>query len=48
MSCEANVYGEDTWTVVGSLPAAVTGVRGVNIDNRVLMIGNQIILHQNL
>ena len=39
-SCEVNVAGEDSWTITsGSLPAAVVGLRGVTLDNRVLMTG---------
>ena len=39
-SCEINVAGTDNWTPMTSLPGKRSGLRGLTIDNRVLMIGN--------
>ena len=39
-SCEVNIAGEDNWSTMTSLPGARYTVRGLTIDNRVLMIGS--------
>ena len=38
-SCEVNVAGEDNWSTMTSLPGERSGVRGLTIDNRVLITG---------
>ena len=38
-SCEINVAGQDNWSAMTSLPDVRVGVRGLTIDNHVLMIG---------
>ena len=43
-SCEVNVAGEDNWSPMTSLPGESYGVRGLTIDNRVLMTGELFIL----
>ena len=44
-------FGWSDWSFVGSLPAAVTLLRGVSLDNRIIMTGNIILTlfrdHQN-
>ena len=42
-SCEVNVAGEDNWSSMTSLPGVRWGVRGLTIENRVLMIGEMFI-----
>ena len=39
-SCEINVAGTNIWSFITSLPGARLTVRGLTIDNRVLMMGN--------
>ena len=36
--------GASAWTTVGELPVAVPGIRGVSLDNKILMTGG-IIIH---
>ena len=38
-TCEKNIYGQDTWAKMTSLPEARFGVRALTIDNTVFMIG---------
>ena len=38
-SCEINVAGKDNWSYMTSLPGERYAVRGLTIDNRVLMTG---------
>ena len=40
-SCEINVAGEDNWSSMISLPATRSAPRGLTMDNRVLMIGEE-------
>ena len=38
---EILVEGDSSWTTVGSLPKAVQGIRGVSLNNRIIMTGEQ-------
>ena len=39
-SCEINTAGTDIWSSMTSLPGERVGVRGLTMNNGVLMIGN--------
>ena len=49
-STEILTEGSQSWRIVGPLPVAVHGLRGVSFDNRIIMTGNitTILYHQNL
>ena len=38
---EILVEGDASWTTVGNLPKAVWGIRGVSLNNRIIMTGEQ-------
>ena len=40
-SCEMNTGGTSQWTYTTSLPRPFSGLRGVTLDNRVLMTGER-------
>ena len=42
-STEILVDGAVTWTEVGELPVSMYGLRGVSLNNKILMTGNIII-----
>ena len=39
-STEILTEGSQSWRIVGPLPNAVSGLRGVSINNRIIMTGN--------
>ena len=49
-STEILTEGSQIWKIVGPLPVAVFGLRGVSINNRIIMTGNiaTILYHHNL
>ena len=49
-STEVFTDGSQSWRTVGPLPYAVEGLRGVSINNKVIMTGNiaTILYHNNL
>ena len=42
-STETLVDGAGAWTAAGVLPVAMVGLRGVSLNNKILMTGNIII-----
>ena len=40
-STEVLKDGDLSWTTVGNLPKAVWGIRGVSLNNRIIMTGEQ-------
>ena len=40
-STEVLKDGDSSWTTVGNLPKAVSGIRGVSFNNRIIMTGEQ-------
>ena len=42
-STETLVDGAATWSTAGELPVAMLGLRGVSLNNKILMTGNIII-----
>ena len=38
-STELLPKGQDTWLLAGELPSPLTGLRGLNLDNKILMTG---------
>ena len=49
-STEILTDGSQSWSIVGPLPNAVEGLRGVSYNNRIIMTGNiaTILYHNNL
>ena len=43
-STELLVDGDGKWTLVGELPAATSGIRGVSFNNNIIMTGDNFIL----
>ena len=49
-STEILTEGSQSWRIVGPLPYSVDGLRGVSLNNRIIMTGNiaTILYHNNL
>ena len=45
-STEILTEGDSSWTIVGNLPKAVWGIRGVSLNNRIIMTGEQSIRNE--
>ena len=47
-SCEINLDGDSSWSYASPLPEQIWFLRGITIDNRVLMTGTQLIFTSSL